>query len=105
MSDRRNRLPDRRGNETVNFVCRGIPCTGTVHRRDDGAIAEVFLNAGKSGTHLDIATRDAAIATSLALQFGCPPEVIAGACLRDANGDAEGPIGAIMDLMTEGDAV
>ena len=101
MTDARNRLPNRRGNETVNFVCRGIRYTGTVHRGPGGEIAEVFLNAGKSGTHLDIATRDAAIATSLALQFGCPPDVIAGACLRDANGAPEGPIGAIMDLMTE----
>ncbi len=60
---------------------------------------EVFLNCGKAGTDLDVATRDSAVAVSFALQHGCTPETMRAAFLRDAEGRPEGVLGQLMDMM------
>jgi hypothetical protein len=41
---------------------------------------------------------DAAIAASLALQYGCPAEVLRGALSRDSDGVASSPLGVALDL-------
>jgi hypothetical protein len=63
----------------------------------DGRPGEIFLNADRSNSLLDVLASDAAIAISLALQFGCPLETIRHAMKRDATGNASGPIGAAVD--------
>jgi hypothetical protein len=46
-----------------------------------------------------IMASDAAIAASLALQFGCPVEVLRKALSRDARGNASSPIGVALDRL------
>jgi hypothetical protein len=46
--------------------------------------------------------RDAAVAASLALQFGCPLEVLQRALLRDSHGRPSTPLGAAIDRIAGG---
>lgn len=62
------------------------------HRAD---IGEIFVNtAGKAGSDIDTMVSDAAVAVSLALQYGCPIEVLRAAMKRN-------PDGAPMGLMSQ----
>lgn len=93
----RTRLPNRRGAETVAFDHDGIPYRATISRLPDGAIAELFLDAGKPGNAVNIMARDAAVIASLALQYGCPAAAILDALDKLPNGQPAGPLGvAIM---------
>ena len=47
----------------------------------------------------DVNARDAAIACSLALQFGADVETIRKALCRDSHGRASGPLGAALDII------
>jgi ribonucleoside-diphosphate reductase alpha chain len=42
---------------------------------------------------------DSAIAASLALQYGCPPETLRKALSRDARGNPSGPLAAALDKL------
>jgi hypothetical protein len=42
---------------------------------------------------------DAAIAASLALQYGCPVETLRKALCRDVRGNATGPLGVAIDML------
>ncbi len=42
------------------------------------------------------------VAASLALQFGCPPETLRRALLRDSHGQPSMPLGAALDLFERG---
>jgi ribonucleoside-diphosphate reductase alpha chain len=44
---------------------------------------------------------DAAIAASLALQFGCPAEVLRRALKRDGQGKASSPLGVALDRLDQ----
>jgi ribonucleoside-diphosphate reductase alpha chain len=68
-------------------------------RFDDGTLGEIFLQNHKPGSQSDSNARDSAIAASLALQYGCPLEVLQRALLRDSRGNASTPIGAALDLI------
>lgn len=94
----RSLLPQRRGNETVEFEHEGIRYFGTFSRFDDGRLAEVFLNSAKLGSTADVNARDAAISISIALQFGAPADVLRHALTRNTDGSAMGAIGKLMDL-------
>ena len=95
----RNRLPNRRACETIAFARDGSQYQMTVGYFPDGRIGEVFLNADRSDSLLDVMASDAAIAVSLALQHGAPLDEIRHALKRDARGNAAGPIGAALDLI------
>jgi ribonucleoside-diphosphate reductase alpha chain len=71
----------------------------SISRYPDGRLAEIFITSNKNGSDADAAARDASITCSLALQFGCPAEVIRHALLRDARGVASSPLGAALDLL------
>jgi len=108
----RERLPQRRPAEVVEFIHNGHLYRATLgfyvaeDRLTPERLGEVFITAGKSGGHLDIAMHDAAIAVSLALQHGASPESLRHAFLRDAKGRPEGALGALFDLIVGGtDAV
>lgn len=96
----RARLPDRRGHQVISFRHGGIDYVAGIGRYDDGRPGELFLSAAKLGTDADVAARDAAVAGSLALQFGCPVETLRRALTRDANDDPSGPVGRVLDLLT-----
>jgi ribonucleoside-diphosphate reductase alpha chain len=95
----RERLPNRRAAETFNLECAGLPYTATVGRFDDGRLAEIFISNHKAGSAADTAARDAAIAASIALQFGADAETIRKALCRDTRRNAKGPLGVALDLL------
>lgn len=96
----RDRLPNRRVCETVEFTHDRIDFVASVGRYPDGRVAEIFMNAGKIDTAADTMARDGAIAASLALQYGCPPEELLAALTRivDFKGATvpAGPMGVLL---------
>jgi hypothetical protein len=96
---RRERLPDRRASETFALQCAGLNYIATISRFNDGRISELFLSNHKNNSGADTAARDAAIACSIALQFGADVETIRKALCRDGRGNASGPLGAALDII------
>jgi len=100
----RERLPDRREHTVINFTTvDGFRYTAGLGYFDDGRLAEIFLNAEKVGTAIENAARDSAIVASFALQHGVLPDTIRHALTRNGNGDASGPLGALLDLLAAED--
>ena len=102
----RQRLPNRRGGECVDFQCARpgvppIPYTATIGYHADGRIAEVFLRSGRTGTDVAIASQETAIAVSMALQYGCSADVLRAAMPRTSDGRPEGAIGTLLDLLAK----
>ena len=95
----RERLPDRRSNESFSFELNGLRFSATVSRFPDGRIGELFLNNHKFGNQSDTNARDAAILLSFALQHGADVDVIRRALCRDSQGRALSPIGEALDLI------
>ena len=93
----RERLRNRRLSETFTLELHGLHYVASFSRFDDGRVAEVFLQDHKPGSQSDSNARDAAVAASLALQFGCPLDVLRRALLRDAHGNASTPLGQALD--------
>jgi hypothetical protein len=96
----RARLPSRRQCETFELEVGGLRYTATIGRFPDGRIGEIFLNNHKSNSTADVNARDAAIVTSIAIQFGADVETIRKALCRDSQGRASGPLGAALDIVT-----
>jgi ribonucleoside-diphosphate reductase alpha chain len=61
----------------------------------DGRVAEIFLSNHKAGSAADVDARDAAIAASIALQFGADLQTIRKALCRDPRGKASGALDLI----------
>jgi hypothetical protein len=97
----RERLPDRRLSETFTLEVHGLRYVASFSRVDDGRVAEVFLQDHKPASQSDANARDSAIAASLALQYGCPLDVLRRALLRDPHGNASTPLGRALDLIAE----
>ena len=95
MSER-ERLPNRRAAELVDFEHARRRWTATIGRFADGRIAEIFLDAGKESPLLDLA-QESAIIASLALQTGCPLNTLRHA----VSGRSAGPLGAALGLIEE----
>jgi hypothetical protein len=96
----RQRLPNRRLHELIRFESQGQVFTGGIGRFSDGTVAEIFLNARKAGSPLEALAQDSAIAASLALQFGCPVDVLRHAIAR--SGESAGPLAALLDVVLRG---
>ena len=96
----RQRLKDRRPCESFDLEVAGQRYTATIGRHADDTIGEIFLQSHKPGSQSDSNARDAGIAASLALQFGCPLETLRHALLRDSHGWPSTPLGAAIDIMT-----
>jgi hypothetical protein len=97
----RERLPNRRPSLTLDFEINGLAYTATFSHFPDGRVGEIFLQNSKPGSQSDFNARDSAVAASLALQFGCPLEVLRKAVLRDSHGNAGTPLGAALDLLAK----
>ena len=96
----RTRLPNRRFNQTLNFEIDGQRYVTTVGFFDDGRLAEMFINStGKLGSTADVNAADGALAVSLALQYGCPADILQKAMKRNPDGSAQGPLGAALDAV------
>ena len=103
----RERLPNRRGAEILNFNTlrrndrEPIAYTATLGFFMDGRLAEIFLRSAKSGTDLNIQSLETAIAVSMALQYGCPAEVLRAAMPRTDRGEPEGAVGMLLDILAK----
>jgi ribonucleoside-diphosphate reductase alpha chain len=95
----RERLPERRQHELFEIDHAGIRYVVGVGRFRNGDLAEIFLNAPKTGTAAAVNAQDAAIAASLLFQHGCPVETLRRALTRNPDGSAAGPLGAVLDLL------
>jgi hypothetical protein len=93
----REKLPNRRSNLSFDFELSSLRYHATISRYDDGRVSEIFLSNTKPSSQSDVNARDAAVAASLAFQFGCPLETLRRALLRDARGGAASPLGAALD--------
>jgi hypothetical protein len=100
MTERR-RLPNRRPSETFELECAGLRYTCTIARFPDGSIGELFLNNHKSNSAADANARDSAIVFSIAIQCGADPEAIRRALCRDVRGNASGPLGSALDIVSQ----
>ena len=103
MTSARERLPNRRANQSFTFELHGLGFTATIGHYPDGRIAELFLDNHKAGSAIGTLVRDAAIIFSFAVQHGADPEAIRRALCRDSQGRALGPLGATLDLLAEGE--
>jgi hypothetical protein len=97
----RDRLPNRRPCETLNFTHGGMSYIASIARYSDDRLAEIFITSPKVGSDADAGAKDSAVVCSLALQYGVPVETISKALLRDARGGASSPLGAALDLLAE----
>ena len=95
----RKRLPDRRGSITFDVEAFHLRFTVTASQFEGGGVGELFIQNHKANSGAGIMASDSAIAASLALQFGCPPDVLRKALSRDARGSASGPLGAALDKL------
>lgn len=96
----RKRLPSRRGSVTFTFELGGLRYTATASRFSDGTLGEIFITSTKTGSTATAMAADAAVVCSIALQYGAPLDVIRKALMRDARGNASGPLGLALDLLS-----
>jgi ribonucleoside-diphosphate reductase alpha chain len=97
----RERLPNRRASIVFEIELHGLKYTASVSHFADGRPAEIFLQNHKPGSQSDANARDSAVAASLALQHGCPLEILRRAVLRDPLGRPSTPLGAAIDRIAE----
>src|SRR5262245_13669515 len=97
----RERLPDRRASIVFEVEVAGLKYTASASRFPDGRVAEIFLQNHKPGSQADSNARDSAVAASLALQHGCPLEILQRAVLRDPQGRPSTPLGAALDAIAD----
>jgi hypothetical protein len=67
----------------------------------DGEAAETFLHCAKTSSGVEAMGRDAAVLTSLCLQFGCPIETLRSAVTREEDGRPASLVGALLDAAVE----
>ncbi len=105
----RNVLPSRRASERFDIDCRGnaytigIGYSPIAGNPFGGGVQEIFIDTGKAGTDLRLTAHELAVVASLALQYGCPREVIQKALPRTENGEPEGILGTVLDYLAEND--
>jgi hypothetical protein len=98
----RERLPNRRRCESLEFEHAGLQFTATAGFYRDDRIAEIFLSSHKPGSAVEAVGRDAAIVVSLALQHGADIKTISNALTRDHDGTAATALGAAIDAIIGG---
>lgn len=96
----REPLPNRRQCMTVPFEHNGVRFYATAGFYPDWRLGEIFLDGGKIGSDLQVQNHSGAIAVSLALQHGCPPETLRDAMprLEDGKQPADS-LGACLDKL------
>jgi hypothetical protein len=100
----RQRLPNRRRCETLEFAHAGLAFTLCAGFYPDGRVAEIFLSSHKPGSPIEAIARDAAVTVSIALQFGADLETIRGALTKDHDGGPATLLGAALDALLDREA-
>jgi hypothetical protein len=95
----RQRLPNRRRCESLEFRHAGLDFTLAAERYPDGRIAEIFLSSHKPGSPIEAIARDAAVTVLIALQFGALIETIRAALTKDRDGSAATLLGTALDIL------
>ncbi len=108
----RHRLPNRRPLETFAIEHNDGSSTQRykiglgrewLGRDHVGPVAEVFVNAQKVNSPLDVLASDGAILMSMLLQYGCPPADIFHAMKRNPDGTPASPLGRAAAYLVEGE--
>ena len=97
----RERLANRRASESLSFEHNDHKFVATISRFADGRLGEIFISNGHIGSDTDVAARDSAVVSSIALQHGVPVQTIQHALLRGSRGVASSPLGAALDVLAE----
>ena len=97
----RERLPNRRKCESLEFRHAGLDFTLSAGRFQDGRVAEIFLSSHKPGSPIEAIARDAAVTVSIALQFGANLETIRQALTKDHDDGPATLLGAALDKLGE----
>jgi hypothetical protein len=96
----RRTLPQRREAETFNLRHGNHHYAVSIGHFPDGpGPAEIFIHGAKIGSDIESLARDAAVIISIALQYGVPLEVLAGAITRNPNGSPMTVVGAVLDQL------
>ncbi len=95
----RQRLPNRRLNETVDLRFEGQHYHVTTGCFADGRPGEVFCHGAKVGSWMDLLIDDACVALSLLLQHRVEPQALAHSMGRLGNGAPASIIGALAVLV------
>ena len=95
----RERLPNRRRNETINFVFGGVSYSVTVGYFDDHRPAEIFVDGAKIGSHLASLLDDCCIMCSILLQYGATPAQVALSMGRTGDSEPSSILGVIANLL------
>ena len=97
----RERLPDRRPNQTMDLVYDGTCYAVTVgFHPDTGEAREIFTHGARVGSNMDGLLDDACILLSLLLQHRVEPAALARSMGRlGRGGQAASAIGALADLL------
>lgn len=95
----RTRLPYRRRARTFKFEHSGFRWHATVN--DDGPLCEIFLSTAKTGELLESLAQNLAVASSLALQYGCPLKTLRDALSRDTGGEPLSPLAMALDIAAQ----
>ena len=78
--------------------------SASASRYPDGRLAELFMNANKAGSAIDMLINDNAIVLCFALQHGASAEAIRRALCRDSQGCALGPLAVALDHLLADEA-
>lgn len=107
----RERLPNRRPAERIEFEFSSFRCLATVGRTcttadgllSFGPVKEVFIDVigMKTGTDFLASARDGGLMISIALQAGITLETLAESLSRRHDGSAAGVMGAACDAILE----
>lgn len=95
----RQTLPMRRPHISFSFQCGGMNFIGAYGIDRNGTVRELWINGEKHNSAISVLAADCAVLASLALQYGCPLEVMARAVQRNPNGAAAGPAGVAIDMV------
>jgi hypothetical protein len=97
----RETLPGRRLTETHRIDHDGQTFHVSVGFYEDGRPGEIFITSPKaSQTYAAVQAADAAVAISIAMQYGVPLAVLRDAFLRESDGSPAGILGAAVDLLS-----
>lgn len=98
----RERLANRRPSATFKFEHQYTPYLANYSVYPDGRAAEIFIDTKDPGSTMAAILRDAAVLTSIALQYGAPLETLRTALTRLENAvTPASPIGSALDALAE----
>jgi hypothetical protein len=104
----RHRLASRRAHEVIAIehdgqrykigLGRELVCVDRGHL---GPVVEVFVNAQRVNSTMDVLVSDGAILMSLLIQHGCPAAEIVKSMKRNSDGSPGSPLGRAAALLAE----